>query len=58
VTSKELTQSTISHYAHDPESYRLGTQDHDVSQNYRALLGAMPGEGPYKILDMVLHSCH
>jgi len=52
VKSKELTQSTISHYEQDPEDYRLGTQDHDVSQNYKALLNSILGEGPFKILDL------
>ena len=29
-----------------------GTRDHDVSQNISALLTALPGEGPYRILDV------
>ena len=35
---KDLTRRTIGHYEFNAESYRLGTEDHDVSQNYEALL--------------------
>ena len=43
---------TISHYESDPDGFRVGTQNHDVSQNYQALLNAILGEGPLKILDL------
>ena len=38
---KELTRRTIGHYEFNAESYRIGTADHDVSQNYAALLEIM-----------------
>ena len=38
---QELTRRTIGHYEFNAESYRTGTADHDVSQNYAALLDAI-----------------
>ena len=35
---QELTGRTIGHYDYNAENYRVGTADHDVSQNYEALL--------------------
>ena len=49
---KELTRRTIGHYEFNAESYRIGTADHDVSQNYAALLDAIETEKPFKILDL------
>ena len=48
---KDLTRRTIRHYEFNAESYRLGTADHDVSQNYEALLDSIESEIPFKILD-------
>jgi SAM-dependent methyltransferase len=47
-----LTAPTLAHYEAHAESFRQGTWDHDVSQNYAALLGAMEGEAPQHILDL------
>ena len=43
---------TIAHYERGSDAYRLSTMDHDVSQNYTALLDAIEGEAPYAILDL------
>ena len=48
---KDLTRRTIGHYEFNAESYRQGTADHDVSQNYEALLDSIESEIPFKILD-------
>lgn len=45
------TKRTLSHYDGSALSFRAGTWGHDVSQNYQALLDAIEGEQPYKILD-------
>jgi SAM-dependent methyltransferase len=47
-----LTARTIAHYDDSAESFREGTRDHDVSQNYAALLGAIEGAPPFTILDL------
>ena len=49
---QELTSRTIGHYEFNAESYRTGTADHDVFQNYAALLDAIETEKPFKILDL------
>jgi SAM-dependent methyltransferase len=52
VKNSELTKSTIGHYEQDPEAFKLGTLDHDISQNYQAFLDAISSTGPSKILDL------
>ena len=47
-----ISEVTIAHYDRTAEAYRDGTRDHDVSQNYAALLEAIEGEPPYAILDL------
>jgi SAM-dependent methyltransferase len=47
----EITSRTIAHYDASAQSFRDGTWDHDVSQNYTALLGALEGAPPFSILD-------
>ena len=49
-----LTARTIAHYDGSARSFEEGTRDHDVSQNYAALLGAMASEAapPFTILDL------
>ena len=49
---KDLTRRTIGHYEFNAESYRQGTADHDVSQNYEALLDSIESKKPFKILDL------
>ncbi|HEY4159195.1 MAG TPA: class I SAM-dependent methyltransferase, partial [Polyangiaceae bacterium] len=43
---------TLGHYQANAERFWAGTRDHDVSQNYAALLDALPGSGPQRILDL------
>jgi len=43
---------TIAHYDRLAEAYWDGTRDHDVTQNYAALLDAIEGDSPYSILDL------
>lgn len=48
---KDLSLMTINHYDINAESFWYGTKDHDVSQNYDALINAMGSKVPLKILD-------
>lgn len=48
---RALTAKTIEHYDSSAESFRAGTADHDVSQNYATLLDAIDGAPPFVILD-------
>ena len=48
---RDVTATTLSHYRKSAESFRVGTQDHDVSQNIQALLRHITAEAPYRILD-------
>jgi SAM-dependent methyltransferase len=50
-TLREITSRTIAHYDGSAESFRDATWDHDVSQNYAALLEAIEGAPPFDILD-------
>ena len=49
---RRISEVTIAHYDRAAEAYRVGTWDHDVSQNYSALLEAIEGVSPYVILDL------
>ena len=49
---RHVAAVTIGHYDHVAENFRAGTRDHDVSQNYEALLGAIEGKPPFSILDV------
>jgi len=46
-----LTASTLAHYDRNARSFWEGTKDHDVAQNYAALLAAIEGAPPFVILD-------
>jgi len=46
-----LTARTIGHYDETATSFRAGTWDHDVSQNYAAFLGAIGRPAPLALLD-------
>ena len=48
---RELTAPTIQSYDEVAESFWEGTRDHDVTQNMDALLTALHGKGPFRILD-------
>ena len=47
-----LSESTIAHYDRQAAAFRDGTSDHDVSQNYAALLEAIESAPPFSILDL------
>jgi SAM-dependent methyltransferase len=47
-----ISELTIAHYDRLAEAYWDGTREHDVSQNYTALLDAIEGDPPYSILDL------
>ncbi len=47
-----FSEATIAHYDRQAEAFRDGTRDHDVSQNYAALLEAIEADPPYSILDL------
>ncbi|MBS2019028.1 MAG: class I SAM-dependent methyltransferase [Deltaproteobacteria bacterium] len=47
----EMTTRTLSHYDANAKSFWEGTRDHDVAQNYDALLRAIEGDAPFTILD-------
>jgi len=47
-----LSARTLAYYEANAESFWEGTRDHDVSQNYAALLGRLEGQGPFTILDL------
>ena len=47
-----ITARTIGHYDDSADSFWEGTRDHDVSQNYAALLDAIEGPPPFTLLDL------
>lgn len=47
-----LTSRTLAHYEADPVGFWQGTKDHDVSQNYAALLRHIPHDRPWNLLDL------
>jgi SAM-dependent methyltransferase len=49
---RRISELTIVHYDRSAAEYWEGTRDHDVSQNYAALLDAIEGDPPYSILDL------
>lgn len=51
-TLRQITELTLEHYNDHADSFRSGTQDHDVSQNIAALLRHIEGAAPYTLLDL------
>ena len=49
---RQISASTIGQYRAMATPYRDGTWNHDVSQNIQALLAAIAGAPPYRILDL------
>lgn len=47
----EISRRTLAYYEGRSREFWEGTCDHDVSQNIDALLEAIGGEGPFRILD-------
>jgi SAM-dependent methyltransferase len=48
----DTTGRTLDHYNRGAEEFREFTRDHDVSQNINALLAAIEGAPPFRILDL------
>jgi len=48
----EVASRTVAHYQGRADDFWEGTKDHDVSQNIDALLGALGGDPPRRILDL------
>jgi len=46
------TEQTLAHYDRSAEGFRDGTWDHDVTQNYQALLSELHGDAPFSVLDL------
>ncbi len=46
-----IAATTLGHYARGAEAFWAGTREHDVSQNLAALLTAIEGEAPFRVLD-------
>lgn len=49
---RRVSEMTIADYGRLAQQFWEGTWDHDVSQNYAALLDAIEGRQPYSILDL------
>jgi SAM-dependent methyltransferase len=49
---EQITRRTLEHYERNARAFLEGTRDHDVSQNVSALLDAIEGEKPFRILDL------
>jgi SAM-dependent methyltransferase len=47
----EASTRTLAHYEGSAGTFWVGTKDHDVSQNYAALLEAIAAPAPFRILD-------
>lgn len=47
-----LTATTIGYYDGHAPAFWDGTRNHDVTQNYEALLGAIDAEPPFTLLDL------
>lgn len=47
----KISSGTLAHYESQPEHFWQGTRDHDVAQNIDALLRAIEGDAPFRILD-------
>jgi len=50
--ARQHARTTLAYYNGRAEAFWQGTRDHDVSQNYAALLDAVEGAAPYTILDL------
>jgi len=48
---KGSSARTLAYYEANAADFWAGTKDHDVTQNYEALLGSIEGAGPFTILD-------
>ena len=48
---EQITRRTLEHYERNAQAFLEGTRGHDVSQNIAALLDAIEGAAPFRILD-------
>jgi SAM-dependent methyltransferase len=48
----DISERTIADYERRTQAFWEGTRDHDVSQNCQALLDAIEGDPPFRILDI------
>src|SRR4051812_46324741 len=48
---RRIADVTVDHYDRHAGAFWEGTRDHDVSRNIAALLEAIEGEAPFRILD-------
>jgi SAM-dependent methyltransferase len=48
----EIASRTLGHYGANAAAFWTGTRDHDVTQNYAALLDALGGHAPLRLLDL------
>jgi len=48
---EQITRRTLENYERNAQAFLEGTRDHDVSQNIAALLDAIEGTPPFRILD-------
>ena len=49
---RNISKITLQHYDDGAGDFWEGTRDHDVQQNRTALLDAIEGSTPYRILDL------
>jgi SAM-dependent methyltransferase len=47
----DVSRRTLGHYESSSRAFWEGTRDHDVTENYAALLGSLDLAGPFTILD-------
>jgi SAM-dependent methyltransferase len=52
MTDRIVSTRTLAHYDRTADAFWSGTRDHDVTQNYAALLDHLPGTGARSILDL------
>lgn len=52
VQLEQFISHTIQYYEENAKRFWLGTRDHDVSQNYHALLDAIVNSPPLRLLDL------
>ena len=48
---RNISEHTLAHYNRSAESFRLGTIEHDVTQNIAALLRHIEAQPPFTLLD-------
>lgn len=49
---RHAAERTLNHYNRSARGFREGTWDHDVTQNYDALLSELQGDPPHSVLDL------